>query len=106
MTDAVSLATQRGVDGLLLTDSPESGRVPLHQLRANPGSASIETLEEELGKLQRLRALALPSHLFDRLAPKIVHGYRRRAAVEEIHGCDAIVRRCVLLCWLHSAVCG
>jgi Domain of unknown function (DUF4158) len=56
-------AAQQGLDALLLTDQPESGRVPLHQLRADPGSTSIETLEEELGKLQRLRAmLALPLH--------------------------------------------
>jgi hypothetical protein len=57
----------------------------LHQLRADPGSASIETLEEELGKLQRLRTLGLPLHMFDRLAPEIIQCYRRRAAVEEIH---------------------
>ena len=85
LTDLLSVATQEGLDALLLTDQPESGRVPLHQLRADPGSASVETLEEELDKLQRLRTLALPSHLFDRLAPEIVQGYRRRAAVEEIH---------------------
>jgi TnpA family transposase len=85
LTGTLPAAAQQGLDALLLTDQPESGRVPLHQLRADPGSASIETLEEELGKLQRLRALALPPHMFDRLAPEIIQGYRRRAAVEEIH---------------------
>ncbi len=85
LTGILPVATREGLDSLLLTDQPESGRVPLHQLRADPGSASIETLEEELKKLQRLQALALPLHLFDRLAPEIVQGYRRRAAVEEIH---------------------
>lgn len=85
LTGILPVATREGLDALLLSDQPESGRVPLHQLRAAPGSASIETLEEELKKLQRLQALALPLHLFDRLAPEIVQGYRRRAAVEEIH---------------------
>lgn len=85
VTDALSFDTQQGLSALLLTDRPESGRVPLHPLRADPGSASIETLEEELDKLQRLRSLALPPHLFDRLAPEMVQSYRRLAAVEEIH---------------------
>jgi TnpA family transposase len=55
------------------------------ELRADPGPISIETLEGELDKLRRLRGLALPVWLFGRLAPEIVQGYRRPAAVEEIH---------------------
>jgi hypothetical protein len=84
LTNSLPDATRQGLDALL-TEQPESGRLFLHQLRADPGSASIEILEEELGKLDRLRALTLPPHLFDRLAPEIVQSYRRRAAVEEIH---------------------
>lgn len=38
LTDAVSLATQQALDGLLLTNLPESGRVPLHQIRVRPVS--------------------------------------------------------------------
>jgi hypothetical protein len=84
LTDGLPLHVQQGLDALL-ADSSDSGRVPLHELRADPGPISIETLEGELDKLRRLRGLALPVWLFGRLAPEIVQGYRRRAAVEEIH---------------------
>jgi len=85
LTARLPIHVQRGLDALLHTDSSDNGRVPLHDLRADPGPISIETLEEELGKLKRLRELALPGQLFDRLAPGIVQSYRRLAAVEEIH---------------------
>jgi hypothetical protein len=82
---SLPIYVQQGLDALLFADSSDSGRVLLHELRSNPGPISIETLEQELGKLERLRGLALPVHLFNRLAPEIVHGYHRRVAVEEIH---------------------
>jgi hypothetical protein len=42
-------------------------------------------LEEELSKLALLVCLELRPHLFDRLSLRIVQGYRRRVAVEEVH---------------------
>ena len=53
----LSPETKERLDALLELPSPESVRVPLHELRADPGSASIETLEEELAKLSLLRDL-------------------------------------------------
>ncbi len=47
----LSSDTKELLDALLELPSPESGRVPLHDLRSDPGPASIETLEAELGKL-------------------------------------------------------
>jgi hypothetical protein len=85
LTARLPIPVQQGLDALLHADSSDNGRVPLHDLRADPGPISIETLEEELGKLERLRGLALPGQLFDRLGPEIVQSYRRRVAVEEIH---------------------
>jgi TnpA family transposase len=72
------------LDALLEPISAETIRVPLHDLRADPGPASIETLEEEVAKLALLKAIALPPDLFDRLSPRILEGYRKRIAVEEI----------------------
>ena len=80
----LSAETKERLDALLELPSPESVRVPLHELRADPGPASIETLEEELAKLSLLRDLHLPLGLFDGLAPRIVESYRRRVAVEEV----------------------
>ena len=84
LVQQLSSESKKRLDALLEVPSPESGRVPLHELRSDPGPASIETLETELGKLSLLRELGLPSGLFDILAPRIVESYRRRVAVEEI----------------------
>lgn len=72
------------LDALLEPIPAEPVRVPMHDLRADPGPASIETLEEEMAKLALLKAIALPPGLFDRLSPRIVEVYRRRVAIEEI----------------------
>jgi hypothetical protein len=76
--------TKKQLDKLLELPSAESVRVPLHDLRADPGPVSIETLEEELAKFALLKDIALPPDLFDRLSPRIAEVYRRRVAVEEI----------------------
>jgi TnpA family transposase len=81
----ISDRTRAGLDALLEQNDPEAARVPLHDLRADPGPASIETLDEELNKLDCLRDIELPSDLFTRLSPPIVESYRRRVAVEEIY---------------------
>ena len=83
--DQLSSRTRERLDALLESASPESIGVPLHDLRADPGPVSIETLEEELGKLTLLLSLELPQHLFDKLSLRVVQGYRRRVAVEELH---------------------
>lgn len=82
--DRLSSETKRRLDALLELSAPDSVRVPLHDLRADPGPASIETLEEELAKLMLLRDIALPPGLFDTLSLRIVQSYRRRVAVEEV----------------------
>jgi hypothetical protein len=53
----------------------DGGRVLLHDLRADADPVSIETVEEELGKLKQLRSLQMPSHLFAGLAPALVEAY-------------------------------
>jgi TnpA family transposase len=83
--DQLSQETIARLDALLEPPLPESVGVPLHDLRADPGPVSIETLEEELNKLALLRSLELPPNLFDQISLRIVQGYRRRVAVEEVH---------------------
>ena len=81
----LSSETRELLNALLEMPAPDTSRVALHELRSDPGPASIETLEAELGKLSLLRELGLPSGLFDGLAPGIVESYRKRVAVEEIY---------------------
>jgi len=62
--------------------STPGGRALLHELRACAGRATLENLFRESAKLERIRAVALPSDLFAPAAPKVVQAYRDRAAVE------------------------
>ena len=85
LVEKLSSDTRELLNALLEVPGPDSGRVPLHELRSDPGPASIETLDEELNKLYLLRELGLPTGVFDRLAPRIVESYRKRVAAEEIY---------------------
>src|SRR5664280_1638966 len=46
------------------------------------GNVSLETMLTEIDRLRAVRAIGLPAGLFDDVAPKIVDGWRARAAVE------------------------
>lgn len=71
-------ATYRGLAALLAVKS----RLPL---KADPGRASLESIQEELAKLKLLRAVALPNDLFAGIAPQVLRAYRHRVAVEEAY---------------------
>ncbi len=62
MFERLSPSTAAALDSLLASPSPEAASVPLHELRADPGPASIETLDEELNKLGLLRSLELDTN--------------------------------------------
>lgn len=51
-------------------------------IKADPGSVSLKTLGEEVAKLAAVRAVGIPAGLFDTVAPRIVAGWRARAAAE------------------------
>ena len=85
VSEQLSSSTAAALDRLLELPSPESTSVPLHDLHADPGPASIGTLDEELDKLALLRSLELPMGLFERLSLRILKSYRRRVVVEETH---------------------
>jgi hypothetical protein len=63
--------------------SAEPARAILHGLKAEPGRASLESFLEEVAKLERLRALALPDDLFRQVPHKVLRLYRQRVMVEE-----------------------
>ena len=47
-----------------------------------PGNVSLESMLTEIDKLRAVRAVGLPPALFADVAPKVVAGWRARAAVE------------------------
>jgi TnpA family transposase len=63
-------------------EPPESGWAVLTGLLADPGPPNLESLLEEVAKLDQIRALGLPENLFDNISPKVLQSYRRRLAAE------------------------
>lgn len=51
-------------------------------IKASPGNVSLESMMIEIGKLLAARAIGLPDGLFADVAPKVIDGWRARAAVE------------------------
>lgn len=54
----------------------------LAKVKEAPGNVSLETMLTEIDKLLAVRAIGLPRDLFIDVAPKVVAGWRARAAVE------------------------
>ena len=54
----------------------------LAMIKEAPGNVSLETVLTEIDKLLAVRAIGLPAGLFGGVAPKVVAGWRARAAVE------------------------
>jgi hypothetical protein len=84
----LSAKSVEALDGLLTPTKPsvadgELARAPLVELKTDPGPASLESVLAEIAKLQRLRAIELPSDLFADVAPRARQGYRQRVQVEE-----------------------
>ena len=67
------------LDGLLADDGDGAS---FTRLSGDPGRVGLESLMRELGKLERVRALALPTGILDDLHPDLVGRFRRRAAAE------------------------
>ena len=51
-------------------------------VKSVPGNVSLESMLTEIRKLTAIRAIGLPPGLFADVAPKVLSGWRARAAVE------------------------
>jgi hypothetical protein len=58
------------------------GSAVLASIRSEPGNVSLNTMLAEIAKLEAVRAVGLPAGLFAGVAPKVLAGWRARAAVE------------------------
>ena len=86
-------ATRQKLDALLAADAlaadaehpaepAREEQALLHELRADPGRASLENLLRTITNLERVCDLDLPLTLFSQLGPRVLQSYRQRAAVE------------------------
>ena len=54
----------------------------LSVLKTDPGRLGLDSLTKEAAKLQQLRQLDLPVHLFQGISPKVLQTYKQRVAIE------------------------
>jgi TnpA family transposase len=71
-----------GTDGSGADQSIAPAPAVLLRLRGSPGRPSLAGIQDELAKLEVIRAIALPAGLFDGVRPHDLERYRRRVAVE------------------------
>lgn len=83
-----SAATRSRLDDLIAEDagadedSAGGGGTFFTELKADPGTLGLDSLLAEVNKLQRVRALELPSGLFADVSEKLVAAWRARASKE------------------------
>ena len=69
-----------GVDDVEQDDAGEESVLAL--VKTVPGKVSLDSMLTEIHKLRAVRAIGLPAGLFADVAPKVLAGWRGRAAVE------------------------
>lgn len=66
-------------------DDPDDDTEPtstLQDLWRDPGRIGVESLPQEITKLQRIRQITLPPTLFQHMPLRILQVYRQRAAMK------------------------
>ena len=68
--------------GPSMSSSRDLSRLTLHDLKADPGRVSLDSVLTQVDKLRRVRQVDLAHDLFAGVSPKVVQVYRQRAAAE------------------------
>lgn len=63
-------------------DGVQGADTVLGSIKSAPGNVSLDSMMVEIGKLEAVRAVGLPAGLFADVAPKVLDGWRARAAIE------------------------
>lgn len=77
----------------------------LYELKCDPGPVGTETFTRERAKLDRVRAVGLPTDLFDGWTEKLINGWRERAAryfPSDLAACPRHIRLTLLAALCHS----
>jgi TnpA family transposase len=75
----------QSVEEPLAQEPPRREEITWHDLKTNPGAVGLESVFFEIDKLRVLNQLALPEHLFGKVAAGVITLYRQRAATETLH---------------------
>jgi hypothetical protein len=82
LSDAGGADDEDEEDDSVAGDDEEDQDSVLALVKSVPGNVSLNSMLAEVRKLQAIRAIGLPPGLFADVAPKVVSGWRTRAAVE------------------------
>jgi hypothetical protein len=83
----------------------EDFRTVFTQLKADPARPSLETVMQELNRLESINAIGLPSMLFQHVSAKTISKYRMRAGTEsvaELRQHPAAIRYTLLAAFCHE----
>jgi TnpA family transposase len=86
-------------------DAGDDADSVLALVKSVPGNVSLESMLTEIRKLRAVRAIGLPPGLFGDVAPKVLAGWRSRAAVESpshLRSHPAALRLTLLAALLHA----
>lgn len=80
----LSSETAEALDQLIVVPdtSDDAGEFPLAVIMSESANVSLESMLTEIEKLRLVRSIRLPTDLFAGMSPKVVAGWRSRAAVE------------------------
>jgi Domain of unknown function (DUF4158) len=88
IAESLSTACQQALDNLLGQENDiyrlDSDEFPINQLKAEPGSVSLNSLLSELSKLELLKTINLPENTFNQLSGSVIERYRLRVETETI----------------------
>jgi hypothetical protein len=112
-TTVARLGTEsiRGLEELIAVEDPDAPggrRGFLQELKQDPGPMQLDTLLDEIIKLERVKAIGLPPGLFEGVSEKVVAGWRARAMKmypSDFAAAQTPVRLTLLaaLCWTRKA---
>ena len=88
MVATLSPKCRKALEGLLGQENDiyrlDAEEFPINQLKAEPGSISLNSLLCELSKLELLKTIDLPENTFSHLATPVIERYRLRLETETI----------------------
>jgi hypothetical protein len=83
LLERLTCETQENLEALL-NESSSSENIYLSDLKNEAGAATLENVLSEIYKLERIRALSLPSDLFSDVSRKRIMWCKQRIAVEDL----------------------
>jgi len=104
ITTHLSQEVRTALDQLLLVPPGET-QSRFEQLKAEPSAPGVKHLQEEITKLQTLRALGIPAEVLAGVPFKVLQTLKRRAHNEhagEMRAHPAPIRYALIACFIHA----